>query len=141
MGKRKKKKELERPPSVRSEHPRRERNLQNQISRRETEWNRDHRCQTELEQVLKRESHQRNDNEYDDRGLDDIDGVRVSLQESGEAARPVEPDHGKRDAGNAPATNQVASWDDRDAGDQVLTELETTTKRAKAELFTGSFRE
>ncbi len=73
-----------------SEDPGREGSLQNQIGCRKTERNRDHRCQTELEQMLERESHQRNGNEYDDWGLDDIDGVRVSLQESGEPTRPVE---------------------------------------------------
>jgi len=41
--------------------------------------------------VLERESRQRNGNEYDDRGLDDIDGVRVPLQEPAAPARPVEP--------------------------------------------------
>ena len=50
-----------------------------------------------LEQVLERESHQRNGNEHDDGGLDNIDRVRVPLQESGKAARPVEPVSEERD--------------------------------------------
>ena len=80
-----------RSPSFRSEDPRSERNLQNQIGCRKTERDRNHRCQTEFEQVLESESHQCNGNEHDDWGLDDIDGVQVPLQESADSARPVEP--------------------------------------------------
>jgi len=57
-----------------SEDPGRERDLSNQVSDREAERNPDKRRQTEFEQLLRMDPTQREGEENDDRGVDDVDG-------------------------------------------------------------------